>query len=774
MKLHVDNKAFARKPEGVEIGGIKARFTKPGSIQDLTPAQIIAAIKAGYTIQPGVTPFSATSKAAGNKGTVDADFTEQTLFEIDIDNKRGDVPRETPAHVAEVLLSNNIDIAFMYYSFSSTEELEKFRVGIICYETVTDRAERDKIQAALIQAFPQADTDCINADRIYFAGKEFINSYSAGYDTDKEMLIAFADKILGVSGYIEPLTGKSGGTIKPDAVSVINNNEGTPPPTVPADINRHGILTAYALTCLNRYKGDGDGRAYNDFQDKVREVLTLKPDTPDNVLDEREVANIWTSAVKKYQQNPDYFTTETASQEFDEIRQLDKIKCKFDALYVGATYLPYAGAKYSERKTCRLSEYKGETDLIIKIDVLPVEENMILLLRHYGLTFKFNIIKQSPEVWKQGEKQGQLQYYYSLIRDLCDKQGLKLPVNKFDDMLLSIARKTRYNPFSDWLNECGGKYDGSDYIGAVCNTIKSTLPDSVKRKYITKFLLQLAYIATSDDADDIAQHFLLVLKGKQGDGKSAWLMRLLPEWAQRENYGLPGRTCDVNNKDHILEQASALLVEWAEIAATFRKSDTEAIKAHITKKFDRLRPPYFKEAIDIKRRSCLCATVNDEEFLRDNTGDRRYTVIPCLDIDYQHNVDISGLWGQIWQMKQQGVPYWYSKEEITEVLAGNAEHRVKTELQVALENLFDLYPEKEPERYLYAKDIIEEINGAKVYGVHATPKSITQTLNALGVKSRLNKRVAMFAITTWGTAPPLPPPLGRNDFITDNDEDFLK
>jgi len=244
---------------------------------------------------------------------------------------------------------------------------------------------------------------------------------------------------------------------------------------------------------------------------------------------------------------------------------------------------------------------------------------------------------------------------------------------------------------------------------------------------------------------------MLVLKGKQGDGKSAWLFKLLPDWARRENYVLPGRTCDLNNKDHILEQATAILVEWGEIAATFRKSDTEAIKAHITKSFDKLRPPYFRESIDIKRRSSLCATVNDEEFLRDNTGDRRYTVIPVSDVFYQHNVDIDGVWGQVWKMKCEGVPYWYSKAEITGILASNAQHRIKTELQVTLENLFDLYPEKEPPKFLYAKDIIERINNSRIYGIHATPKSVTQTLLSLGVKSKTVSRVATFGIVPFCT-----------------------
>lgn len=69
MLLHLDNVKFKVKPNGQEIGGIKARFTKSASIKDLTVKQIAAALTAGKTVQPGVCPFSEKSRKAGKKGS---------------------------------------------------------------------------------------------------------------------------------------------------------------------------------------------------------------------------------------------------------------------------------------------------------------------------------------------------------------------------------------------------------------------------------------------------------------------------------------------------------------------------------------------------------------------------------------------------------------------------------------------------------------------------------------------------------------------------------
>ena len=130
MLLHVDRYKFNIKPERGEIGGIKSRFKKSATIKDMSAKQIAAALTAGKTIEPGVCPFSERSRAAGKNGTCKEDFARQTVFLNDIDNKRKDVPIETPAHIVAVLAQHNLKPAFMYDTFNSTPENERFRYCI--------------------------------------------------------------------------------------------------------------------------------------------------------------------------------------------------------------------------------------------------------------------------------------------------------------------------------------------------------------------------------------------------------------------------------------------------------------------------------------------------------------------------------------------------------------------------------------------------------------------------------------------------------------------
>ena len=350
MLLHVDGRKFKIKPSGADIGGIKARFTKTESVKDLTAKQIAAALTAGKTIQPGVTPFSEESRKKDCKGTVKEDFTRQDAFLDDIDNKRKDVPIETPAHVAEVLAKYNLKPAFMYETFNSTADNQRFRYALVSDEPFTDKDERDRVQLALITLFPQSDVTCTNADRIFFGtDKGLIDEYT-DFETvcRKADLLALADA-LNIPAHPEQAE-------KGQAQAADNPNlpkYGKPIPTG----ERHTTLVSFASTVLTKY-GICE-QAYEAYMERVAQCTEPLPDA--------EIKRIWTDACKHYQntiaKNPDYLTPpEYMAQEFAQgvepsdytdvgqaqlffARNNDKVR------YSAATkWLVYNGMKWDENE----------------------------------------------------------------------------------------------------------------------------------------------------------------------------------------------------------------------------------------------------------------------------------------------------------------------------------------------------------------------------------------------------------------------------------------
>lgn len=298
MKLHIDGKKFTTKPEKTDIAGIKYRFTKPDSIHDLTVAQIANALTKGHTIEPGVCPYSERTKANGKSGTSDADFAEQTLFMVDIDNKLTDIPRMTPEQAVAALAEHNLPLAFAYPTFHSTDEQERFRIAIVSDEVFTDRTERDRAQAALIKLFPQADTDCKNADRIFFGTDKGL--YDGIGDLNavcrKADLLAFADELIANE--------------KPAAAAI--SVSALDVPQAPVDSagiipegKRNTEMHTFACRMLMKY-GSADGKALEAFQQRAGKCVPA--------LDDRELATIWNSALRFYANticaNPGYIAPE--------------------------------------------------------------------------------------------------------------------------------------------------------------------------------------------------------------------------------------------------------------------------------------------------------------------------------------------------------------------------------------------------------------------------------------------------------------------------------
>ena len=385
------------------------------------------------------------------------------------------------------------------------------------------------------------------------------------------------------------------------------------------------------------------------------------------------------------------------------------------------------------------------------VEIQPIQENIILLLKHHNFYLKHNVFTDMPEVYKNNSYVGTLEKYFVDILDKCTKQGFKIAQYRLEPALVSIAQRNKYNPVKDFIMDCYCRYkdDTHDHIGDLLNTLGSTINETDKRLYVTKFLVQMATMGLCEDIDKTAAQFVLVLQSKQGLGKTSWFRSLIPdELNKHTNYFLEGRAMDLNNKDHVLEQARSWLVEMGEIAATFKKSDQEIIKAYITAAFDRIRPPYGKIAIDKKRRMVLCGTTNDIEFLRDPTGDRRFMVIPCNRIDFKHKVDLVGLWAQVYRLMLEDYKYYLSHDEINRVLNNNAEYRVKSDLHIALEELFILDPEEWVGLEDFSSSQILECMRDKglLFTVKATPKSITQTLELAGMKHRKHNNKKIFSL----------------------------
>lgn len=398
-------------------------------------------------------------------------------------------------------------------------------------------------------------------------------------------------------------------------------------------------------------------------------------------------------------------------------------------------------------KTIRLSEYNykfkdmEEKPKMKKFNVLKVKENMKKLLDHYGYYLKFNIVKENYDIFKDDEKYNlNLDLFITEVRDMLIKHSQIMSKETILDSLKNIAFENKYNPIEEYLIQAQQYYlsnPNENILKELYNTIKS---ESIfKELFIEKFLLQMVYMICCTDESGISSQFVLVLQGEQGIGKTTWFKNILPK-KFRFNYFLGGRCFDPNNKDHVIETFDNWLVEMGEIASTFRKADQENLKNFITAHQDKVRRPYGSEYILKKRRTSLCATTNDLEYLRDLTGNRRFLTLPCIDINWQHldKIDLDMLWGCIYNMYKNHIKYTFENKEEKRIMNYNKEYLNKPEGLMLIEEKFDINPEiDEGDSWLSAKEIFDKLGFQQIIPSHF---KLGKELKRFGVASKRHKQ----------------------------------
>lgn len=171
-----------------------------------------------------------------------------------------------------------------------------------------------------------------------------------------------------------------------------------------------------------------------------------------------------------------------------------------------------------------------------------------------------------------------------------------------------------------------------DYLGA---------DDTKYVRQVTRKSL-VAVVARAITEKAVKFDNMIILTGKQGIGKSTLLSKLAGEW-------FTDNIVDFNSKDTLLLLQNCIIVEVPELQG-FNKADSNRLKQFLGQKTDKYRAPYEHREEEHPRHCVFFGTTNDDEFLRDSTGNRRYWPI---EVGKNRNIknifrDLDGEKDQIW------------------------------------------------------------------------------------------------------------------------------
>lgn len=110
--------------------------------------------------------------------------------------------------------------------------------------------------------------------------------------------------------------------------------------------------------------------------------------------------------------------------------------------------------------------------------------------------------------------------------------------------------------------------------------------------------------------------YVLVLEGPQGSKKSTSLSVLGGDWHVES-------AMSTESKDFFMQFQGKAIIEFSE-GETLSRTEVKRMKALITTQVDTYRPPYERTSQDFPRRCVFAMTTNQEEYLKDETGNRRW------------------------------------------------------------------------------------------------------------------------------------------------------
>lgn len=286
-------------------------------------------------------------------------------------------------------------------------------------------------------------------------------------------------------------------------------------------------------------------------------------------------------------------------------------------------------------------------------------------------TFRFNVVTNFYE-FKKNKKKSKWKKYddryrKSILLELM-AEHIDVPSDKVDIFIESMDFSVEYNPFEEYFEKLKAWDGKTDYIKQIAKTIE-TDNDKHFKKTLERYLVGVIdCLLKTDSVNDVC----LVFQSGQGVGKTRWMRSILPKEFQSE-YLYEG-SIDTRNKDHTMYLSQYWFIHLDELE-TLRSNEIGAIKSYITRQRISVRKSYGRYTSHLVRRASFLGSVNEDKFLSDTTGNRRWLVFKTKKINYQHKINPDDIWSQAYKLWKDGYRHWFDVEEIKEINKTNEQFR---------------------------------------------------------------------------------------------------
>ena len=246
--------------------------------------------------------------------------------------------------------------------------------------------------------------------------------------------------------------------------------------------------------------------------------------------------------------------------------------------------------------------------------------------------------------------------------------------------------------------------------------------------------------------DEVVNHQVLVLIGRQGIFKTTWLERLIPP--QLRDYCCKLANANSLSKDDRLRIAEFGLINMDELDAMTPR-ELNAMKSVITASDVNERAAYGYTKERRIRLASFCASSNRREFLTDITGNRRWLPFEVESIQnpFFTTLPYDLMYAQARFLIENNFNYWFELEEIATIEEHNDTFRAQDNEEQLLPILFDIPAEGKGE-FMTTAQISERL---VTFGGIKKPMSVTRLGTVLGTAGykAVRRRISNIPTRGW-------------------------
>jgi predicted P-loop ATPase len=362
--------------------------------------------------------------------------------------------------------------------------------------------------------------------------------------------------------------------------------------------------------------------------------------------------------------------------------QREKTQGRADYVDMTITYAVTHCTKVYETPVMKIVKENPDLDLLFTINkekdkvFTQNTENMCRVLRkHIQFQGRFrydsfkNILEILPNitnVWRTVEDNDSvnIQTAISILFPVFGKVGKDMVF----DAIIKVAKENTMDSASDYIRSL--RWDGTarldTWICKVYGAPEDKYHIAVGSNWLKGLVKRIVEPGCKFD-------YVLVLEGEQGSRKSTSLYVLGGSWHVET-------AMSTDSKDFFMQFSGKAIIEFSE-GETLNRTEVKRMKAIITMQSDKYRPPYERTSQEFPRRCVFAMTTNQSEYLKDETGNRRWLPVklelPEANVDWlaaNREQLFAEAYHRVFNLKEK--IYEFPKEE---TLAAQAARRIHDE-----------------------------------------------------------------------------------------------